>query len=217
MDLKQYSKIIVPALGETIYMVVITFVLSFVLSFFIAIVMYLTNKVGLRENKTVYKTLDILINITRAFPFVILIVAVIPLTKFIVGTSIGVNAAIVPLTISSTSLITRMFKGSFDNVDKSEVEAGRSFGLTDFQIIKHIVVKESVPNLISDCTIGVISILGFSAIAGAVGAGGLGTAAILYGYQTYNNNIMYGTVLVIIVLVTIIQTFGNFLYNKSKV
>lgn len=211
-----FWKIIWPAIGKTLYMVSVSAIFSVIFGFILAIILYLTAEGGLKENKAVNRTLDTLVNIIRSFPFIILLVTIIPLTRAIVGTSVGSTAAIVPLVVSSTPFIARVFEGSFKEVDSSLIEAGKAFGLTDFQIMKNIVVKESVPSLISNTTLVIIAILGSSAMAGTVGGGGLGAVAMMYGYQNFNDQIMYGTVLVIIIIVQVIQLIGSRIYDKSK-
>lgn len=217
MKLKDnFVKIIFPAFRETMFMLVVTAVLSIILGFILAIAIYLTDKEGLRPMPRINSLLNIIINVIRSFPFIILLVSIIPFTRLIVGTSIGIKAAIVPLTVATTPYMARLFDNSFKGVNNSLIEAGISFGLTDFQIMKNIVIKESVPSIINNITISIIGVINSSAMAGTVGAGGLGAIAIMYGYQNFNNQIMYGTVLVIIILVHIIQTTGNFIYRKIK-
>ncbi len=209
-------KIIVPALGKTLFMVLATTVCAAILGFLMAVVIVLTDKDGMRPNKYICETLSTLVNIIRSFPFIILMVSIIPLTRFIMGTSIGEKAAIVPLTIAAAPYIARIIETALKEVDKDLIEAAKSFGASDTQIIFKIMVVEAVPAITSGITLAVISILGASAVAGIVGAGGLGAVALSYGYQNFNETLMYSTVFVIIILVQAIQTLGNFLYYKLK-
>lgn len=211
-----FSKIILPALLTTLYIVVIAGVLSVLFGFILAVILILTADDGLRPNKIVNKILDVVINVVRSFPFIILMVSIIPLTRLIVGTSIGENAAIVPITIAASPFIARLFETSFRSVNPSLIEAAKSFGASDMQIVMKVIVKESVPALISNTTLAVVSILGSTAMAGAIGAGGLGAVALTYGYQNFNYLIMYSTVVVLIVVVQIIQAIGDFIYRKSQ-
>ena len=211
-----YSKIILPSVKTTLYMVTVTTVISTIIGFALAIILVVTNEDGLKPNKPVYKVLNNIINIIRSFPFIILLVSIIPLTRLIVGTSVGPTAAIVPLTVASSPFIARLIETSLRNVDSSLIEAAKSFGATNSQIVFKVMVKESIPSIISNITLAVVAILGSTAMAGAVGAGGLGAVALTYGYQNFNDTIMYGTVVVLIILVQLIQLVGNKFYDKAK-
>ncbi|OAA95100.1 methionine ABC transporter permease [Clostridium coskatii] len=209
-------KIIFPELLRTLQMVFLTTIYATILGFILAIILIVVCKDGLKSNKYIYGVLDTLINIIRSFPFIILMVTIIPFTRFIVGTSIGEKAAVVPLTITAAPYIARIIESSLKEVDKNLIEVAKSFGASNFQIIFRIMISEGLPSIIAGITLATISILGASAVAGTVGAGGLGAIAITYGYQNFDETIMYGTVCVIIVLVQIIQSLGGFLYNKLK-
>ena len=210
------SKIILPSLGTTLYMVIISTILSTVFGFILAIILILTNQDGLRPNKPIYTILNTVINVIRSFPFIILLVSIIPLTRAIVGTSIGKNAAIVPLTVTASPFIARLIETSLRGVDDALIEAAKSFGATNSQIIFKVMIKESVPSIISNITMAIIAILGSTAMAGAVGAGGLGAVALTYGYQNFNDTIMYSTVFILVILVQLIQFIGNGVYKKFK-
>lgn len=211
-----FLKIIIPELGKTLFMVLATTVSATALGFVLAVIIVVTDKDGLRPNKYIYETLSTLVNVIRSFPFIILMVTIIPFTRFVMGTSIGEKAAIVPLTVAAAPYIARIIENALKEVDKGLIEVARSFGASDMQIVFKIMVVEAVPAITSGITLAVISILGASAVAGIVGAGGLGAVALTYGYQNFNQTVMYGTVLVIIILVQLIQTLGNFLYRKLK-
>ncbi|MBP2626621.1 MAG: metI2 [Firmicutes bacterium] len=208
--------ILVPEFLKTLYMVISATVLSTIIGMLLAVILIITYKEGLKPNKYIYEILTTFINIVRSFPFIILIVAIIPVTRAIVGSSIGEKAAIIPLTIAGAPFIARIIEGSLREVDKELIEAVKSFGATNFQIIFKVMLPEAVPSVISGITLAIISILGCTAMAGAVGAGGLGAIAITYGYANFDNTIMYGTVCVLIILVQIIQSIGNFLYKVLK-
>lgn len=208
------SSVIVKALLETIYMVFYSTIFSVILGFIIAIILCITAEDGLKPNKIIYKTLDVVINILRSFPFIILIVAIIPLTRAIVHTSIGKEAAIVPLTIAAAPFVARIIESSLKEVDKGVIEAAKSLGASDMQIVFKVVIKEAVPSIVSGLTLAIISIIGYSAMAGTVGGGGLGDLAIRYGYQRFQTDIMVETVIILIIIVQALQMLGNYLYKK---
>ena len=208
--------IITPALNETFYMTLLTMILSVIIAFILAIILVVTGDKGLKPNKAVYGVLDLLINIFRSIPFIILAVAIIPFTRIIVGTSVGEAAAIVPLTLASAPFVARLFENSFKEVNPSLIEAAKSFGASNEQIIFRVMVKEAIPSLIMDTTLASITVLGLTAMAGAVGAGGLGAVGLTYGYQSFNDTIMISTVVLLIVMTGLIQVCGSFLYKKFK-
>ena len=175
------SDVILKATYETLYMVIGSTFFAVILGFVPAIILTLTAPDGLKPNKVVYTILDILVNIFRSFPFVILMVIVIPLTRLIAGKAIGTTAALVPLTISAIPFVARVIESALRSVDVGLIEAAKSFGASDFQIIYRIYLKESIPAILSGITLTMISIIGYSAMGGALGAGGLGDIAIRYG------------------------------------
>ncbi len=208
--------ILLPAIGETLYMSLVSTFLAVVIGFFIAIVLILTQKDGLMPNIKLYRILDIVINTLRSFPFIILMIVLFPLTKLIVGKSIGTTAAIIPLTIGAAPFIARLIESALKEVDNGVIEAAKSFGAGNFQIIFKIMLVEALPGIISAITLTLITIIGFSAMAGAVGGGGLGDIAIKYGYYRFQTDIMIYTVLILIVLVQIFQSLGDYLYRITK-
>lgn len=210
------EQIIYPAVKTTLYMVTIATIFLAIFGFMIAILLYVTRKSGLHPNVGVFTVINTIVNVIRSFPFVILMVSIIPFTRFLVGTSIGENAALVPLTIASAPFMARLFETSFESVDEEVIEATKACGASNIQIIFWVVIKESFPLLAQNLTLAMISILGFSAMAGAVGAGGLGSVALMYGYQNFNDSIMYGTVIILIILVQFIQFVGNKLCDYLK-
>lgn len=157
-----------------------------------------------------------IINIGRSIPFIILLVALIPFTRFIVGTSLGVPGAIVPLVISAAPFIARMVEQSIEEVDGGLVEAAQSFGANTWQIVYKVFLREALPSLVRGFAIVFITILGYSAMAGCVGAGGLGDIAIRYGYQRYQDDVMIATVIILIVIVQIVQSACNFAARKME-
>lgn len=206
--------IILKAFNETVFMTFYSTIFSVIFGFILAVILTISAEDGLRPNKVVYKILDVIINILRSFPFIILMVFIIPLTRAIVGTSIGKEAAIVPLTFAAAPFVARIIESSLREVDKGVIEAAKSFGASDFQIIFKVMLKEAVPSIVSGLTLTIISIIGYSAMAGTVGGGGLGYLAVSYGYQRFQKDVMIITVIILIIIVQALQMLGNYLYKK---
>ena len=204
----------VEATNQTLYMVFGSTLFSVILGFVPAIILVLTAPDGLKPNKVIYQVLDFIVNTFRSFPFIILLILVIPVTRAIVGTSLGSTAAIVPLTISAIPFVARVIESALRSVDSGLIEAAKSFGASDMQIIVHVYFKEAFPSILSGIILTMISIIGYTAMAGSVGGGGLGDVAIRIGYQAYNLNYLFVTSLILIVIVQIIQNIGNYLYKK---
>ena len=210
------SKLLFEATIDTLYMSFVSTFLAFIIGLGLAIILVITSKNGLKPNRAIYNTLDIAVNTLRSFPFIILIIVLFPLTKFIVGTSIGTTAAIVPLTIGSAPFIARLIENAMNEVDSSIIEAALSYGATKTQIIFKVIFIEALPSIINAITLTLIVVIGFTAMAGAVGGGGLGDVAMRYGFQRFRPDIMAYTVIILIVMVQIIQSSGNFLYKITK-
>lgn len=208
--------LIVPAFFATLKMLVISGIMSTIFGFIFGVILIITEKGGLCENVVVNRILDFLVNTIRSFPFIILLISIIPFTRLIVGTSIGETAALVPLTVACSPFMARIFQNSFKEVDPALIEAAQSFGASKVQIIVKVMLKESVPSIISGLCLAIINLLGCTAMAGAVGAGGLGATALTYGYQNFNQEIMYSICVILIILVAIIQYFGDWIYKKLK-
>lgn len=217
MSFNEYiTNLFPPAILQTLYMIIVPTVLASIMGFVMAIILVITKDGGLKPNKTVNRVLGFVVNVIRSFPFMILIFAMIPLTRLIVGTSIGETAAIVPITIGSAPFIARLMESVLDEVDKGLIEAAKSFGATNTQIIFKVMVKEAMPSIVSGITLSVISILSYTAMAGVVGAGGLGNVALTYGYSSFDYNVMTFTVIALVIIVQIIQGLGDFVYKKIK-
>ena len=193
-----------------------TVLISFFVGMIIAIILHVTRPEGLRPNRFVYRTIDVIINLVRSFPFVILMVSLIPVTRFLTGSSIGVPAAIFPLCVSMSPYMGRLIQSHMDEVSREAVEAAKSFGASTFQIIWHVIIVESIPGIASVVCFATVAALCATTAAGMVGAGGLGNIAIRYGYNNFNDQIMYSTVAILVVLVQIIQLIGNAVYKKLK-
>lgn len=210
------EKIIIPAFFDTCKMVIISMVLATILGFALAIIIHVTDKKGLFPLPAVNLVLNFLINTIRSFPLIILMVTVLPLTRLLVGSSVGVRGAIVPLTLSSAPFIARIIDNAMKEVDPQLVEAAKSLGASNWQVITKVVLVEAVPAIVSGLLLAMISVLGGTAMAGAIGAGGLGGVALSYGYQNYNTAVMVVTVVILIVMVQIIQFIGDRVYNHLK-
>ena len=222
MSLKNFTfaqicqMIIVPAFFDTLKMLLISGILSTLFGFVFGVVLIVTEKGGLYENVVLNRILDFIVNTIRSFPFIILMVSIIPFTIMVVGSSIGDTAALVPLTVACTPFMARIFQNSFKEVDPALIEAAQSFGASKWQIVFKVMLKESIPSIISGLCLAIINLLGATAMAGAVGAGGLGAVALTYGYQNFNQEIMYSICLILIILVALIQYFGDWIYKKLK-
>ncbi len=208
--------LIIPAFLATLKMLLISGIIATFFGFFIGVILVITDKDGLSPNLIVNRILDTIVNIIRSFPFIILMISTIPITRFIAGSSIGEKAALVPLTIAVTPFMGRIFQSSFKEVDNSLIEAALSFGASKTQIILKVMLVEAIPSIISGMSLAVINLLGATAMAGAIGAGGLGAVALTHGYQNFNQKIMYSIVVVLILLVATIQYIGDYMYRRLK-
>ncbi len=211
-----WEMIMIPAFSSTIQMVLITTVLATLFAFLIAVILLITNKDGIHPNEGVYQIIAFIVNVVRSFPFVILMVFLLPATKAITGTSFGVKAALIPLTVSATAFIARLIENAMKEVDPELIEAMKSFGISDMQVIFNVMLPEAVPAIISGIVLATISILGATAMAGTMGAGGIGAVAITFGYQSFNKEVMYLTAAILVVMVQGIQGVGNLIYRKMK-
>ncbi len=211
-----FQMLIVPAFFATLKMLAIAGVMSTLLGFVFGVILVVTEKGGLYENLVINRILDFIVNMIRSFPFIILMISIIPFTRLIAGTSIGETAALVPLTVACTPFMARIFQNIFREVDPALIDAAQSFGASKWQIVFKVMLKESVPSIISGLCLAIINLLGCTAMAGAIGAGGLGAVALQYGYQSFNMKIMYSIVAILIVLVALIQYFGDWIYKKLK-
>lgn len=199
------------ALGETVYMVAVSMIVASAIGIPLGVLLLATSKNQVLELGIANKTLSSIVNCVRSIPFIILMVAIIPFTRLIVGSSIGTTAAIVPLIIASIPLIARLVETSLREVPYGLIEAALSMGATPYQIIRRVLLPEAMPSIVAQLTTVIIVLIGESAMAGAVGGGGLGDLAIRYGYQRFNPEVMLATVIVLIVLVQVIQFLGNML------
>lgn len=212
--MNQFLETIANASLQTLYMVFFSSLFSIILGFIPAIILTLTAEDGLKPNKSVYEVLSFLVNIFRSFPFVILTIIVIPLTRAIAGTSIGTTAAIVPLTVCAIPFIARIFETSLRETDPGVIEAARSFGASDLDILFKVYFKESIPRMLNGVILLIINLLGYSAMAGALGGGGIGDLAIRYGYQKYDTAYLVLCAVILITFVQIVQMIGNAIVKR---
>jgi D-methionine transport system permease protein len=194
---------------QTIYMITISLIIAVVIGLPIGIALYVTDKGLFMENRAVKNILGFVVNLVRSIPFIILLVALIPLTNFLVGTTIGPTAASVSLSVAAVPFFARIVETSLREIDKGVIEAAIAAGATPWMIIKDVLLLESRSGIISGITLTLISLVGFSAMAGTVGGGGIGDLAIRFGYYRYDNTIMFATVLILIILVQAIQIIGD--------
>ncbi len=207
--------ILIPATIDTLYMVLITTLFSTIFGFIIGILLYITQKDGLVKNKQyIYSILSAIVNVGRSIPFVIIIIAVFPLSKFIVGTSLGRDAAIVPLVVAATPFIARLVESAFNEVSKGVVEVAITSGASVWQIVYKVLIPETIHLQVQNITTACISIVGYSAMAGLVGGGGLGDVALRYGYQRYRTDLLLYTIVLLVLIVYIIQFIGTIITKK---
>lgn len=212
---EQYGELLLQGTWDTIVMTLVSTVFAYIIGIPLGVAVVLTDpKKGLLPHRAINAVLGWIINIGRSIPFIILLVAIIPFTRLVVGTSLGVPGAIVPLVVSAAPFVGRMVEQSLAEVDASLIEAAQSFGATVWQIVIKVYLMESLPSLIRGFSITLITLLGYSAMAGTVGAGGLGDIAIRYGYQRYMVDMMIATIVILIVVVQVIQSVSDFAARK---
>ncbi|EGR2123509.1 ABC transporter permease [Vibrio cholerae] len=208
------SDLLLTATWQTLYMVAIAGLVGFALGIPLGVILHTTKKDGLQENLPLNRVLGAVVNIGRSVPFLVLMVAIIPVTKLIVGTFIGTTAAIVPLTIGAIPFVARLIESALLEVPTGLVEAAQSMGATPLQIIRKVLLPEALPTILNSVTITLVTLVSYSAMAGTVGGGGLGDVAIRYGFHRYDIVIMAVTVVMLIVLVQIIQSIGDALVRR---
>ena len=197
-------------------MVAVATIIGGIIGIPLGITLVTTSKGHILENRFINQILGTIVNIIRSIPFIILMVAIIPLTRLIAGTSIGTTAACVPLTIVAIPFLSRLVETSIRDVDFGLVEAAESMGATPFQIIRKVLIPEALPTIINNITVLIVNLIGASAMAGAIGGGGLGDIAIRYGYQRFRPDVMLATIIILIVVVNVIQAGGDFASRKKN-
>lgn len=211
---KEITFMILEGIRDTLYMTLVSTLCGYILGLPMGIALAVTDKNGIKPIPVVYKILDVIANIIRSIPFLILLILLIPFTRFLVGKSYGATGTIVPLTVAAAPFIARMIESSLNEVDKGVIEAAQSMGAGTFTIIWKVLLVEARTSILVGATIAVGTVLGYSAMAGIVGGGGLGDIAIRYGYYRYQTDIMFTTVILLVVLVQIFQTIGMRMSNK---
>ena len=200
---------------DTIYMTLVSTFFSYVFGMIMAVILVITRADGIRPHPVIFRVLDVIVNLTRSFPFLILMIAIIPFTRWLVGTTIGNNATVVPLVVAAAPFVARLIEQSLLEVDRGVIEAAQSMGASTWQLIWKVFIPEATPSLINGSAIAATTILGYSAMSGAVGGGGLGKLAIMYGYNRYQNDIMFATVVLLIIIVQLLQSFGDWATRRS--
>ncbi len=206
--------LLVEALLETTYMVAISAFVAALVGIPLGVILVTTDKGHILENIPLNSVLGAIVNAARSTPFIILMVAIIPITRMIVGTSIGTNAAVVPLSIAAIPFVGRIVEAALKEVDHGVIEAAQAMGASPWEIIKKVLLPEALPAIILGLTITIISLIGYSAMAGAIGGGGLGELAIRYGYQRFRADIMLATVVILIAQVQLVQSGGDYLARR---
>lgn len=209
---------LIKATWDTLYMTLVSVLFASVLGIPLGVVLVITDKGHIKENLVLNRVLGSIVNVFRSFPFIILLLALVPFTRLVVGTTIGTTAAIVPLTIASAPFVARLVEQSLKEINWGVVEASLAMGASTWQIIRKVLLPEAMPGIILGTTITTIAVIGYSAMAGAVGGGGLGDLAIRYGYMRFDSVVMVTTVIILVVLVQVLQSLGNYLaakFNKN--
>lgn len=210
----QYGLLLLDGTVDTLVMTLASTLFAYVLGIPLGVLLVVTAPDGLRPHAALNAVLGWIVNIGRSIPFIILLVAIIPFTRLVVGTSLGVPGAVVPLIVAAAPFVGRMVEQSLEEVDGGLVEAAQSFGASTWQIVMKVYLRESLPSLIRGVSITFVTLFGYSAMAGTVGAGGLGDIAIRYGYQRYQSDVMIAAVILCIVLVQVFQSLGDFTARK---
>jgi ABC-type methionine transport system permease subunit len=211
-----YYDLYIKATIETLYMVIIATGISSVVGIPLGIILVVTDNEHILPNTLINKLLGWAINFFRSIPFIILLVFIIDFTRLLVGSGIGTTASIVPLTVAAIPFVARLIEGSLKEIDKGVIEAARSMGASPFQIIWKVLIPEAIPGIIVGITITFVSLIGYAAMAGAVGGGGLGDLAIRLGYQRNIKEVAWVTVIILVILVQLFQSVGDFLSNKIR-
>lgn len=210
----QYIGLLGKGTIDTLYMTALATAFAYLFGLPLGVILVITDKKHILPNQKLNAILGGIINITRSVPFIILLIAIIPFTRFVVGTSIGATASVVPLVVGAIPFVARMVETALKEVDRGIIEAAQSMGASPWEIIRKVMIPETMPSLILGLSITTITLTGYSAMAGAVGGGGLGDIAIRYGYYRYQKDLMILTILLLVVIVQLVQSTGNFLSRK---
>ena len=211
---QQIINLLLQGFLETVQMTVISTVVAVLIGVPLGVILVITSRGHIMQNEAVNKVLGAIVNATRSIPFIILMVAIIPFTRLVAGTSIGTTAACVPLTLAAIPFLARLVETAIKEVNGGVIEAAQSMGATPLQIIWKVLLPEALPTLIDNITVLIVNLISYSAMAGAIGGGGLGDIAIRYGYQRFQGDVMLATIIILIVLVQVIQSVGDYLSRK---
>lgn len=209
MTRDRFQELLLNATGETLYMVLLAAIFTVAIGLPVGVLLFLTRPQGILPNRAISLLLNTLVNTGRALPFVVLLIALIPFTRLLVGTTLGSTAAIVPITLGAFPFFARIVENALDEVDRGRIEAVVSMGGNLWHIVSRVLLPEALPALVAGITLTIVMLIGFSAMAGVVGGGGLGDLAIRYGYQRFDNQIMAATIVVLLALVMLIQKLGD--------
>lgn len=212
--MQQIFSMVGVSLLQTLEMVFFSTVFSLFLGFPLGVLLCITNPLGIAPRPVLNQIVSRIVNALRSFPFLILMILLIPLSRLIIGTGIGTEATIIPLSIAAAPFVARVIESALNEVDQGVIQAAKAMGSTTWQIIYKVLIPEAMPSIISGVTLTIINLIGYSAMAGTIGGGGLGDLAIRYGYQRFRTDIMLATVIVILVLVEVIQLVGTMLSNR---
>lgn len=211
---QQIINLLLQGFLETVQMTVISTVVAVLIGVPLGVILVITSRGHIMQNEGLNKVLGAIVNATRSIPFIILMVAIIPFTRLVAGTSIGTTAACVPLTLAAIPFLARLVETAIKEVNGGVIEAAQSMGATPLQIIWKVLLPEALPTLIDNITVLIVNLISYSAMAGAIGGGGLGDIAIRYGYQRFQGDVMLATIIILIVLVQVIQSLGDYLSRK---
>lgn len=214
MTRDRFQELLLNATGETLYMVLLAALFTVAIGLPVGVLLFLTRPQGILPNRAISLLLNTLVNTGRALPFVVLLIALIPFTRLLVGTTLGSTAAIVPITLGAFPFFARIVENALDEVDRGRIEAVVSMGGNLWLIVSRVLLPEALPALVAGVTLTIVMLIGFSAMAGVVGGGGLGDLAIRYGYQRFDNQIMAATIVVLLALVMLIQKLGDWLVRS---
>lgn len=214
MSWDRFQSLLLNATGETLYMVALAAVFTLLIGLPVGVLLFITRAEGIWPQRAIAQPLNLLVNIGRALPFIILLIALIPFTRLLIGTTLGSTAAVVPITLGAFPFFARMVENALAEVDRGRIEAVVAMGGTQWHLISRVLLPEALPALIGGVTLTLVMLIGFSAMAGVIGGGGLGDLAIRYGYQRFNNTMMIATVIVLLLLVWAVQKLGDGVVNR---
>lgn len=214
MSWDRFQSLLLNATGETLYMVALAALFTLLIGLLVGVLLFITRADGIWPQRAIAQPLNLLVNIGRALPFIILLIALIPFTRLLIGTTLGSTAAVVPITLGAFPFFARIVENALAEVDRGRIEAVIAMGGTQWHLVSRVLLPEALPALIGGITLTLVMLIGFSAMAGVIGGGGLGDLAIRYGYQRFNNTMMIATVLVLLLLVWAVQKLGDCVVHR---